>query len=202
LWDRVKVLLILVLVWFILVWSAMANNPLIGFTDGMRIESRSGAWVFVLIGLELIRQLHFLVSEHWAGYHRFWTKKFFGRLDGTTHRRLSPWTRYRMWRVVVWVFWIAVIAVIAVSSRRRRRSADEGPDQVSDPGGGGSQRQLPQRAPPERPVGQPGHDAPAHDRGEGGEPERGAEYPETGQVGEQRDQGPDGEGGKGRSRRH
>jgi hypothetical protein len=96
----------------------------------------------------------------------------------------------------------AVIAVIAVSSRRRRRSADEGPDQVSDPGGGGSQRQLPQRAPPERPVGQPGHDAPAHDRGEGGEPERGAEYPETGQVGEQRDQGPDGEGGKGRSRRH
>ena len=112
-WDRVKFLLLLVLLWFVLVWSVMASNPLVGFVDAMRIEVTSGGWVFALIALELIRQVHFLISEHWAGYHRFWTKKFFGRLDGTTHRRLSPWTRYRMWRVVVWVFWIAVIAVIA-----------------------------------------------------------------------------------------
>jgi len=112
-WDRIKFLLLLVLLWFILVWSVMASDPLVGFVDAMRIEVTSGWWVFALIALELIRQVHFLISEHWAGYHRFWTKKFFGRLDGTTHRRLSPWTRYRMWRVVVWVFWIAVIAVIA-----------------------------------------------------------------------------------------
>src|ERR1700691_780010 len=112
-WDRVKFLLLLVLLWFVLVWSVMASDPLVGFVDAMRIEVTSGGWVFALIALELIRQVHFLISEHWAGYHRFWTKKFFGRLDGTTHRRLSPWTRYRMWRVVVWVFWIAVIAVIA-----------------------------------------------------------------------------------------
>jgi ATP-dependent Zn protease len=112
-WDRVKFLLLLVLLWFVLVWSLMASDPQIGFADAMRIEVQSGWWVFVLIALELIRQVHFLISEHWAGYHRFWTKKFFGRLDGTTHRRLSPWTRYRMWRVAVWVFWIAVIAVVA-----------------------------------------------------------------------------------------
>src|ERR1700689_2016874 len=112
-WDRVKFLLLLVLLWFVLVWSVMASDPLVGFVDAMRIEVTSGGWVFALIALELIRQVHFLISEHWAGSHRFWTKKFFGRLDGTTHRRLSPWTRYRMWRVVVWVFWIAVIAVIA-----------------------------------------------------------------------------------------
>jgi cell division protease FtsH len=112
-WDRIKFLLLLALLWFVLVWSVMASDPQIGFVDAMRIEVQSGWWVFVLIGLELIRQVHFLISEHWAGYHRFWTKKFFGRLDGTTHRRLSPWTRYRMWRVVVWLFWIAVIGVIA-----------------------------------------------------------------------------------------
>src|ERR1700728_4167019 len=112
-WDRVKFLLLLVLLWFVLVWSVMASDPLVGFVDAMRIEVTSGGWVFALIALELIRQMHFLISEHWAGYHRFWTKKFFGRLDGTTHRRLSPWTRYRMWRVVVWLFWIAVIGVIA-----------------------------------------------------------------------------------------
>jgi hypothetical protein len=40
---------------------------------------------------------------------------------------------------------VAIIAVIARSGRRRRGSAhvaDEGPDQVGDPGGGGAQRQL------------------------------------------------------------
>jgi hypothetical protein len=34
---------------------------------------------------------------------------------------------------------------------------DAHPDQVGDPGGAGAQEKLPDRAPPERPVGQPGH---------------------------------------------
>src|SRR6266702_149094 len=72
-WDRVKFLLLLTLVWFILVWSAMANNPLVGFSDAMRIQVRTGGWGFVLIVLELLRQVHFFCSEHSAGYYRFWT---------------------------------------------------------------------------------------------------------------------------------
>ena len=112
-WDRVKFLLLLVLVWFILVWSLMASDPLVGFVDAMRIQVTAGLWVFVLGGLEVLRQVHFLISEHWAGYHRFWTQKFFGGLEGTTHRRLSPWTRFRMWRVLIWAFWIGVVAVVA-----------------------------------------------------------------------------------------
>ena len=50
--------------------------------------------------------------------------------------------------------------------------ADAHADQVGDPDGAGPQDQLPQRAPPERPLGQPGHQAPADDRGDGGEAER------------------------------
>ena len=111
-WDRVRFLLVLVLIWFVLVWSAMANNPLIGFADALRIESRAGTWVFVLIGLEVLRQLHFLVSEHWAGYHRFWTARVFGGSERLTHRRMSGWTRFRLWRLAKWVFWIAVLAVV------------------------------------------------------------------------------------------
>jgi len=113
LWDRLKFLVLLTLVWFILVWSVMASNPLIGFADAMRIEISSGWWVFVLIGLELIRQVHFLISEHWAGYYRFWTSTFFGGWDRMTHRKLSSWTRFRLWRVLIWLFWIAVIAIVA-----------------------------------------------------------------------------------------
>ena len=49
--------------------------------------------------------------------------------------------------------------------------ADGHADQVGDPGGAGAQDQLPDRASPERPVGHPGHHAPAGDRGDGGEAE-------------------------------
>jgi ATP-dependent Zn protease len=112
LWDRVKFLLLLALLWFVLVWSVMANDPLVGFSDAMRIEVRSGAWVFALLGLELLRQLHFLVSEHSRGYHHFWVSTVFGRMERTSHRRLSNWTRFRLWRLAVWVFWIAVLAFV------------------------------------------------------------------------------------------
>jgi cell division protease FtsH len=112
LWDRLKFLLLLTLIWFILVWSAMANNPLMGFADAARIEVRAASWVFVLLALEALRQLHFLISEHWAGYHRFWTHTVFGGFERATHRKLSDWTRFRVWRLLTWLFWIAVIAVV------------------------------------------------------------------------------------------
>ena len=112
LWDRIKFLVLLVLLWFILVWSAMANNPLVPFSDALKIEVRTGWWVFVLIGLEVIRQVHFLISEHSARYYRFWTETVFGGFERVTHRRISDWSRFRIWRLLVWVFWIAVLAVV------------------------------------------------------------------------------------------
>ena len=112
-WDRIKFLLLLGLLWLILTWAAMANDPILGFSDAVRTEVRAGAWVFVLIGLEALRQVHFLISEHWARYHRFWTHTFFGGFERASQRRLSDWTRFRLRRLLTWVFWIAVIAVVA-----------------------------------------------------------------------------------------
>jgi len=112
LWDRLKFLILLGLVWWILVWSAMANNPLMGISDAMRTEVRSGAWVFVLAGLEALRQIHYLISEHWAAYHRFWTQRVFGGFERLTHRRLSDWTRFRLRRLFTWVLWIVIAAVV------------------------------------------------------------------------------------------
>ena len=113
LWDRLKFLILLTLVWFVLVWSVMASDPLIGFADAVRIEVTSAWWVFALFGLEVLRQLHFLISEHWAGYYRFWTQTVFGGWERMTRRKFSAWTRFRFWRVLTWLFWIAVIAVVA-----------------------------------------------------------------------------------------
>ncbi len=112
LWDRIKLLLLLTALWFLLAWSQKSGNPLVSWSDAFRIESRSGAWILVLIGLELLRQVHFLISEHWAAYHQFWTNRVFAGFARVTHRRFSDWTRFRLWRLITWVFWIAVLAVI------------------------------------------------------------------------------------------
>jgi len=110
--DRIKFLVLLGLLWFILVWSVMANDPIVGFTDAMRIEVQQGWWVFVLLGLEFLHQVHFLISEHSRAYHRFWTAMVFGGMERLTHRRISDWSRFRLSRLVKWVFWIVVVAVV------------------------------------------------------------------------------------------
>ena len=74
----------------------------------------------------------------------------------------------------------AAAATALILARRRRaigrgsggHLADGHADQVGDPDCAGPQDQLPRRAAPERPFGQPGHQAPADDRGDGGEAER------------------------------
>jgi cell division protease FtsH len=113
LWDRTKFLMLFALVWFVLVWSLMADDPLIPFADAARIQLRSGLWVVVLFGLELLRQVHFLISEHWSAYHRFWTDRFFGGMERTTHRRLSDWTRFRLLRIFKWLLVIVLLAIVA-----------------------------------------------------------------------------------------
>ncbi|HEY3007805.1 MAG TPA: AAA family ATPase [Micromonosporaceae bacterium] len=114
-WDRLKFILGIVVVWFVLVWASMAENPLLQnqFAEANRVQLQRRPWLLVLLGLEILRQLHFLISEHWSGYHRFWTNLIFGGFERMTHRRLSDWTRFRIARVIKWLFWIAMFAIIA-----------------------------------------------------------------------------------------
>jgi cell division protease FtsH len=112
LWDRGKFLLLLAIIWFLLVWSVMANNPLVGFSDAVKIEVRMGYWAFILAGLEALRQIHYLISEHWGSYNQFWVRAVFGRTERLTRRKLSDWTRFRTGRVIAWALVIAVAAII------------------------------------------------------------------------------------------
>src|SRR4029077_6474139 len=47
LWDRVKWLLLLVVIWLLLVWSLMANNPPRWFLDALRFGGPLGGWGFI-----------------------------------------------------------------------------------------------------------------------------------------------------------
>ena len=116
LWDRIKLLLMLGILWLVLVWTVVANGGPQKFdslfADAWRTEVRNARWLIVLIGLEVLRQIHFLVSEHWAGYNQFWVRGVFGGTERLTRRKFSDWTRFRLWRAFTWVFWIAVLALI------------------------------------------------------------------------------------------
>jgi hypothetical protein len=77
----------------------------------------------------------------------------------------------------------AAATALILARRQRGRGAGSGghvtdghADPVGDRDGAGAQEQLPDGAPPERPVGQPGHHPPAGDRGDGGEPERDGQH--------------------------
>ena len=112
LWDRSKWLVLLVVIWLLLVWSLMANNPLVGFLDAAKIEAQIGWWVFILLGLELIHQIHFFISEHSAAYNQFWVKKVWGSWARFSDRKISAWAKFRISRVISWIVVIAVIAII------------------------------------------------------------------------------------------
>ncbi|ACZ89197.1 AAA family ATPase [Streptosporangium roseum] len=112
-WDRVKFVLILTIIYFILVWNEMASyEGIISVRDAMIRTAAAAPWIFWLLGAEVLRQVHFSVSERSAGYHRFWMRGVFGGFERWSRRRFSDWNRFRMARAVKWLFWIAVLALI------------------------------------------------------------------------------------------
>jgi cell division protease FtsH len=112
LWDRIKFLLLFVLLFWFFVWSEYSDaNPFNTVGDAIDETARSKWPLFVLAGMELVRQLHYLVSERWSGYHRFWSEGVFGRI----HRRvgrLNDWNRYRVARALKVVAFLAVLSVV------------------------------------------------------------------------------------------
>ena len=108
--DRFKFLIAFALVWFILVWAAMADNPILSFSDAAYNVSIQRKWIFVLAILEVIRQFHFLISELASGYHKTWGK-YFLFIDRLVHK-ISDWNRYRISRAVKALIWIALFAVV------------------------------------------------------------------------------------------
>lgn len=113
LWDRVKVLLVLGLL-IAGILGNLVNPPFVPLGEALAefVASGPGRILIVLFGLETIRQLHYLVSEHNTRYHLFWQQKVFGRFEHLVSERTSPWTRFRVGRFLRWVL-IAVVYAYA-----------------------------------------------------------------------------------------
>ena len=113
LWHRIRLLLLLGVIWLVVVWAAMADNPLLPFVDAVRLHVVESQWLLWLMGLELLRQVHYFISERSVGYHRFWSYKVFGGFDRAMKRRFSDWTRFRLARVLKVIAFIVLFAVVA-----------------------------------------------------------------------------------------
>jgi cell division protease FtsH len=111
LWDRAKILLLLLGAWAVLVWGSLAANPILTLRDALILNSRSNGWLLVLAGLELLRQLHYLVSEHWSAYHQFWTYRLFGGFERRA-ARMNDWNRFRIARVLKWLLALAILDLV------------------------------------------------------------------------------------------
>lgn len=112
LWDRSKFLLLTVLLFWFFVWSALSDpNPFNSLGDAVDETVRSKWWLFAVFGVELVRQVHYVMAERSARYHAFWNDKVFGRVEKRTGR-MNDWNRYRLARAGKLALLLAVLSLV------------------------------------------------------------------------------------------
>lgn len=109
-YDRIKFILLFFIVYLVLVWASLADNPLLSIGDAFNEVTRSRTWLVYLVIIEMLRQMHFIISELAAPYHGIWTR-YFQFVDSVLHR-LSDWTRYRLSRVIKALLFVCLLAVV------------------------------------------------------------------------------------------
>jgi ATP-dependent Zn protease len=110
-WDRSKFILLLVALFWFFVWAEMSDNPILPFSEALDRTFESKWWLLALLGIELVRQAHFLLAESWPGYHRFWAESVFGRFE-TRMSRFDDWNRFRLRRAMKWFVTLILLSLV------------------------------------------------------------------------------------------
>jgi cell division protease FtsH len=106
-WDRLKLIVFFTGSFFFLAWGTVQGAPT--YAEQLHRAVRSYWWLLALVGLELLRQAHYMLAENFPGYYAFWNR-IFGRKDKATGR-IDPWTRYRLARVASIAFLLFLVGV-------------------------------------------------------------------------------------------
>ena len=112
--DRIKVTLILVIYFGFAVVLKHADIPIMSWEDAIRDQLDAKWWVIALLGLEILRQIHYLIGERSVRYNQFWIKNVWGRWNEWWDRR-NPWLRYRMSRILKFFVWGTIIVFVLAS---------------------------------------------------------------------------------------
>lgn len=111
LWDRVKLLVLLVGLFTFFVLAETGDNPILPVSEAIDQQLADKWWMVMLFAIEVVRQIHYKISEKSAVYHRFWTVMVFGGLD-RRKGRMNDWTRYRLGRALRFVVMLAIVALV------------------------------------------------------------------------------------------
>jgi cell division protease FtsH len=114
--DRIKILVILGVIFAFSLWRLRNSRPAYTFNDALVTQLRHSGWLLVLGLIEVGRQFHYLISEQNASYNHFWMEKVWGGLDRWKDRR-DPWLRFRSARYTKFAALYFVLAVLVARSR-------------------------------------------------------------------------------------
>jgi len=109
--DRIKLLLLITVVFLVTVSYEQSQIPIMSWGDALRDQLEAKWWLWVVAGLEILRQLHYFVSEHAGGYHTFWRRRVWDAWERTMSR-LNPYTRFRLARLVKRLVVITLLGLI------------------------------------------------------------------------------------------
>src|SRR5688572_22620404 len=110
-WDRVKILVLLVGLFFFFVLAETGDNPILPFGEAVDQQLGDKWWLVALAVLEVVRQIHYLISEKSARWHRFWTYQIFGGIERRTGR-MNDWTRYRLARTLRLLIMLTLLSMV------------------------------------------------------------------------------------------
>jgi cell division protease FtsH len=108
--DRWKLLLAWVALFAVGIWQTLQTAPDLRAAEQTFFATMPGTVLAALIGLEILRQVHFILAETFAGYHQAWQKVF--HWNEKSVAKVSPWTRFRLGRVVTWALWIYLFGAV------------------------------------------------------------------------------------------
>jgi ATP-dependent Zn protease len=110
-WDRIKFLVLGAILFGFFFAAEMADNPLMPASDAFNTALREKWWILALMGLELVRQIHYLICEHNADYYQFWRDKVFGGFNERLSH-IDPWKRHQLARTLKIVTTLLVLNLI------------------------------------------------------------------------------------------
>ncbi len=98
--------------YFWVFWFTLVRNPLMDSSDAVESTNASGAGKFLIIVFvaSVLLQLHYVMTEHSAGYYRAWGKVY--ARNERYWERFSPWTRIVLARLAKVAVGLAVLAVV------------------------------------------------------------------------------------------
>ncbi len=110
-WDRSKMLVLLVGLFCFFVLAETGDNPILPFTEAFNHQLRTKWWLVALAGVEVVRQVHYLMSEKSARYHLFWSQQVFGRF-AKRQGKMNDWNRFRLGRALRFLVMLVVVAMV------------------------------------------------------------------------------------------